>query len=622
LSYGEKDKKCPACKTNNSAVCVLNDIEETFRHLFENCGLAALVEAKNSKPGSKEIRDVSDAGVSKKIKKSDKYDLRLILNVNGFLRYSYQNSTKKEVWPTFLAVADIEPSLRSKFVVLASLWFAPVKPDWLRWMTSFAKKMAQLGTKGFVWRHPVSGSVIKSKLFIVASSVDANVRAEILNMNSPEEEYSCSFCEIKNPGEREDAYLRTTKSVAKQAELVVGPARKEREEQGVAHPLHEKGVKGHSPLACLPVFDIVNSFSPDFVGACLLGVVKNWTKTILDAENMLKPFYVGRSIEKVDQMLRQIVATPPPKELSDLAQWTAADFRKWLFFYSVPCLKSILDDVYFDHHCLLVEAMYTLDKSFVSLAEIISSKELLQRYCAKYAKLYGPPKTAADRLNLHMLLHFADSCEFIGPLWATSSSIFEKASEDLRSLMQGKEKDTLKVVNACRSYSAMHTLQSEEKKSEDVVLLTDKQSSDKIAAGTKLFSHVLKLCVEKNADFASIELYFGVQIKGVVYGTEMFSSTSKTCCHFMAVADPKTGGDLYVHVLLYVKILSEVYFVGREIDIVGEKYATHSGVVVRHFKRFSQTERLVHGTLSTVKYPLQKIFGMLVKHPNLNELGV
>lgn len=99
-----------------------------------------------------------------------------------------------------------------------------------------------------------------------------------------------------------------------------------------------------------------------------------------------------------------------PRGVHDLSFWKASEFRNWLFFYSLPCLDGILENKYLQHHSLLVEAIYTLNKAKIPRMELEHCRKLLIQYCSEYAALYGKFE---QTFNLHMLLHYVNSVEHI-----------------------------------------------------------------------------------------------------------------------------------------------------------------------------------------------------------------
>lgn len=67
----------------------------------------------------------------------------------------------------------------------------------------------------------------------------------------------------------------------------------------------------------------------------------------------------------------------------------AYELRSWLLYYSPVVLHGILDDVYYQHHLILVQAIYLLLKDVVTEADQLQSMQLLQYYCYLFSSLYG-----------------------------------------------------------------------------------------------------------------------------------------------------------------------------------------------------------------------------------------
>lgn len=67
----------------------------------------------------------------------------------------------------------------------------------------------------------------------------------------------------------------------------------------------------------------------------------------------------------------------------------AHELRAWLLHYSPVVLNGVLGDVYYQHHLLLVEAMYLLLKQTITSTDVDNSETLLKHYCFMFTTLYG-----------------------------------------------------------------------------------------------------------------------------------------------------------------------------------------------------------------------------------------
>lgn len=69
--------------------------------------------------------------------------------------------------------------------------------------------------------------------------------------------------------------------------------------------------------------------------------------------------------------------------------FAAHELRAWLIHYSPVILHGILADNYYQHHLLLVEAIYLLLQDKVARADVERCKQILQHYCFMFAPLCG-----------------------------------------------------------------------------------------------------------------------------------------------------------------------------------------------------------------------------------------
>ena len=68
---------------------------------------------------------------------------------------------------------------------------------------------------------------------------------------------------------------------------------------------------------------------------------------------------------------------------------SAAEYRSWLFFYSLPCLKGILSDELFNHYALLVGGIYLLCQESISPADLRKVQMLLTHFVKMFDVYYG-----------------------------------------------------------------------------------------------------------------------------------------------------------------------------------------------------------------------------------------
>ncbi|CAN7948710.1 unnamed protein product, partial [Ixodes pacificus] len=187
------------------------------------------------------------------------------------------------------------------------------------------------------------------------------------------------------------------------------------------------GVKGPSPLANLPHFNLVWVFSVDYMHGVLLGVARQFTDYLFNSTNCHENFYI------VNKRLLSIrpphCVTRLPRPVGDRNFWKANKWRQWLLFYCLPCTLGFLPHCFWNHLGCLVEAIQILLSQELSPRQLEHAGTLLQRFVARAEQLYN--KESCMTYNLHQLLHIQQVVEQMGPLWAHSAFVFESGNGKL-----------------------------------------------------------------------------------------------------------------------------------------------------------------------------------------------
>ena len=154
------------------------------------------------------------------------------------------------------------------------------------------------------------------------------------------------------------------------------------------------GVKGVSPLACEPKFDMVKGLIVEVMMHCAwLGSAKQITKAWMEHEK--SPYYIGSKVT-VTLLDKRIMSLKCPKEarkyprsLFDLAMWKSRDWENWSLFLSLAALLGILPDRYLKHWALFVEGMHLLHSTLITPADVDLSAQLLAEFLKGVQILYG-----------------------------------------------------------------------------------------------------------------------------------------------------------------------------------------------------------------------------------------
>ena len=67
----------------------------------------------------------------------------------------------------------------------------------------------------------------------------------------------------------------------------------------------------------------------------------------------------------------------------------ATEYRNWLFYYSLPCLKGILDNDYYQHYALLVGGIILLPGRSISPTQLEMAGKFLMHFVEMIDAYYG-----------------------------------------------------------------------------------------------------------------------------------------------------------------------------------------------------------------------------------------
>lgn len=367
-------------------------------------------------------------------------DVSLLWNCDGVPLF---NSSSNSLWPIRCIINELPAEVRYKNVVLAGVWFGQGKPDMATFLHQFVQDIKDTNAHGIEWVHPRTGISQMSKVFPITCSCDAVAKCALQGIHQFNGSYGCGYClnegmvVAKGRGYTRvypdvEADMRSHKHTVECGAKAI--------DEGVSHVL---GVKSVSPLILLHPstgFDMIKSFSVDYMHCVLLGVTKQFLDIWLNSKYHSEPWYIGTSKNKIDERLLPI--TPPsdvprvPRTLHAAHRWKAAECRSWLLFYSLPVLHMILPNKYLKHWSMLVNTIFLLLKDKVTNIDLASASNYIKKFVHQIPEIYGMCHMS---YNVHQLTHLICSVELHGPLWSSSAFVFEGHNQKLTRLCHGTQ---------------------------------------------------------------------------------------------------------------------------------------------------------------------------------------
>lgn len=214
--------------------------------------------------------------------------IALTLNADGA---TLNNSGRKQLWPVQLYLNSLPPSIRylPENIIITTLYFGERKPsmnDLLYPLSSELESCANLSVQ------TSANDFICFYIRVLIFAYDLPARSAIQNFIGPNGYFGCPYCyhegnPIKNLAntttvrypKKENVPIRTHNETI---ELM------RRVESGSKVDL--KGIKGVSPIIAFPRgYDMINSFSIDYMHGIALGIAKDLIKIWIGKRSIPKP---------------------------------------------------------------------------------------------------------------------------------------------------------------------------------------------------------------------------------------------------------------------------------------------------------------------------------------------
>lgn len=324
-------------------------------------------------------------------------------------------SSKLSMWPILVMVNELPYKLRKNNVMLCGLWHGNTRPPMNIYLEPFIEELEELHENGLTCTTFMDKKLIAIKVHNLVCSVNSIVRPLILNMNDCNGCYGCLFCLHKG----EQISLENAQRVYPWNNTAQGDSRTSEDHLKFAKiaTVFEKivkGAKGPSITFLAPhVDDLLDSYPPDYVDSCLLGVGQLLVTEWFDPRNREKEFYLGSKSKQFDGKLLSI---KPPREVTKILDsnrdtYTPNDWKNFILFYSMPCLEGLMEEKYLKHwHCFVTGLNVFLKMKITDEAE-----SAFQKFVQGMEELYGIDYMSH---SVHVLIHMPKFVKKYGALWA------------------------------------------------------------------------------------------------------------------------------------------------------------------------------------------------------------
>lgn len=355
--------------------------------------------------------------------------IKLLVNIDGLPVF---NHSGEQLWPILISVFDLEYE-SSPF--MAATFCGKSKPNSVdEYLKDFITEIKELLRNGIDIEKDHFAVEIFGFVF------DTPARSFLKCTKGHGGFYACERCEVKGVsimnrmGHKKRIYaninskLRTNRSFREQ---------------------HQKEHhKDRSPLLDIPGFDPVRDFFLDSMHLLYIGIMKLLLEEWLSGRNRETKISASQR-EYLCKILDNLTIVPDDFQrkkfdLNDLSNWKATQYRFFLHYSSVVCLRKILKKDVYNHFMLFYVAVRILCSSELAITYIEYAKSLLRKFVYLFPSFYGQH---SQNIVIHNLIHLADDVEYTNvELPAISAFMFENCLGCIKRIIRGNNKPLHQLI--------------------------------------------------------------------------------------------------------------------------------------------------------------------------------
>lgn len=420
-----KEHVCPVCRERKGASYFIQfPIVPQLKVMYARQNFYRDLQHRFARDNAQDnvMREIYDRRLYKEQEQngflSNRNNISFFWTADGVPVYHSRNYS---YWGLYLMINELAYKERTsrENIILAGLWFGPQKPNCNFLLESVAPDLRSLYEEVRI-RVPGIADPIIVRGILLGGVGDIPAKSSFMNIVGHRGFFCCHVCEISGENKvlpsggetmtfpfNPTATKRTVERMQEQA----------RQALQLNDPV--MGVKGPTALRLI-IPDFLRGMGIDPMHLCA-GTTKKLMTLHFDSKFSGYPFSLRAVLGVVDQMLLKI--KPPrfihrmPRSVEDLCHWHCSELKNYLFYYSVPILKQVMQPVYFNNYLKLVTGLSYLSAASVTPIMVERGRQLLHEFVRDFENLYALDYCT---INVHLLLHLPDACLELGPSWVFS----------------------------------------------------------------------------------------------------------------------------------------------------------------------------------------------------------
>lgn len=397
---------------------------------------ARTIMGKNTKGPSEMLTAVAPGiyhhfGILKGIERNltkcveDNYKIEIVVGIDGLPLFK---SKSEQLWPI---LAFIRPESNNVFPI--GIYCGKEKPansnDFIKQFIDEAKML---------YHNGISIKNKKYEFSVYTLCCDVPAKSFVLQIKGHSGFFSCTRCEV------EGEYLSNRICFPYNSPSNRPPQRTHQNYILQSKEEHHAGAT--SLIATLPNFDVVTSFSLDYMHLVCLGVVRKLLLLWIRGPNTIR--YPSWKIKQISNSLEDLKKYMPcefarkPRTLDEICRWKATEFRTFVLYVGTFVTKSVLKDEHWKNFFSLNVAMMILISP--DYGQFIGHARLLLDSFVKHFELYYGRHLLSH--NVHGLIHLCDDYTRFGPLDNVSAFTFENYMGSLKKMLRKPDKPIQQII--------------------------------------------------------------------------------------------------------------------------------------------------------------------------------
>ena len=214
----------------------------------------------------------------------------------------------------------------------------------------------------------------------------------------------------------------------------------------------QRGIYGPAAVMRMRYMDLGMNFSTDDLHPFFEGATQFHMSLLPDDADA--EYYIGdpNTIALINTRLQSIrhpsILSRYARGIDLRTRWRAHEWRNWILYYCIPCLKDILEARRLGRHLTLLSnlsrALFLLSQQVILEQDLVEADQCIQNYVTGFEEVYG---VHCMRFNIHVITHAVEMVRQWGNIFVHSTFGFESWNMKLRKNIKSPKEPIKQIIN-------------------------------------------------------------------------------------------------------------------------------------------------------------------------------